>query len=310
MNGSQFDETLYWTLIDLANGFLTGTMIGGYYAIISIGLALTFGVMRLVNLAHGDMLILAAYLATVILGVLPVSPFASLIVVVPVMFAIGYALQRFLLNRVSVQAMEAKGLSPSFGLMSPILVTFGLGIFIAHGLLAVFSSDAAKIENALAFSAIRLSEDLNISLLRFVFFLIAVAILVVLHLFLRRTHVGRAIRAASDDAQVAPLMGIKTAHVYGVALGISLAIAGAAGVMIGMLRTFQPFDGPQFLLTAFGVVIIGGLGSILGSLVGGILLGIIQVLAGTYFGPSAQLVGGYMLILLVLAFRPQGLFAR
>ena len=305
-----FDEALYWTLIDIANGFLTGTMIGGYYAIISIGLALTFGVMRLVNLAHGDMLIVAAYLASVMLGFVPVSPFASLIVIAPLMFAIGYLLQRGLLNRVSVQAMEAKGLPPSFGLMSPILVTFGLGIFVAHGLLEVFSSDARQIRNSLAFTAIRLSEDLNVSLLRLIFFGIALAILVALQLFLRRTHVGRAIRAASDDVQIAPLMGISTAHVYGVALGISLAVAGTAGVMIGMLRSFQPFDGPQFLLIAFGVVIIGGLGSIVGSLVGGVLLGITQVLAGTYFGPSAQLVAGYMLILIVLAFRPQGLFAR
>lgn len=304
------DETLYWTLIDIANGLLTGTMIGGYYAIISIGLALTFGVMRLVNLAHGDMLIVAAYLATVLLGIVPVSPFASLIVIAPLMFGIGYVLQRVLLNRVSVQAMEAKGLPPSFGLMSPILVTFGLGIFVAHGLLELFSSDARQIRNSLAFTAIRLSEDLNISLLRLIFFGIAVAILVALQLFLKRTHVGRAIRAASDDSQIAPLMGISTPHVYGVALGISLAVAGAAGVMIGMLRSFQPFDGPQFLLIAFGVVIIGGLGSIAGSLVGGVLLGITQVLAGTYFGPSAQLVSGYMLILVVLAFRPQGLFSR
>jgi len=304
------DETLYWTLIDIANGLLTGTMIGGYYAIISIGLALTFGVMRLVNLAHGDMLIVAAYLATVLLGIVPVSPFASLIVIAPLMFGIGYVLQRVLLNRVSVQAMEAKGLPPSFGLMSPILVTFGLGIFVAHGLLELFSSDARQIRNSLAFTAIRLSEDLNISLLRLIFFGIAVAILIALQLFLRRTHVGRAIRAASDDSQIAPLMGISTPHVYGVALGISLAVAGAAGVMIGMLRSFQPFDGPQFLLIAFGVVIIGGLGSIAGSLVGGVLLGITQVLAGTYFGPSAQLVSGYMLILVVLAFRPQGLFSR
>ena len=307
---TDFDEELYWTLIDIANGLLTGTVIGGYYAMIAIGLALTFGVMRLVNLAHGDFLIVGAYLAAVILQILPVSPFYTLIVVVPVMFALGYGLQRFLLNHVSVQAMEAKGLSASYGLMAPILVTFGLGIFVSHALLGVFDSNAMQLRNSFAFSAIRLSADLNISLLRFIFFLLGIVILVALHLYLTRTHTGRAIRAASDDAEIAPLMGIRTAHVYGLASGIALAIAGAAGVMIGMIRTFQPFDGPQFLLIAFGTVIIGGLGSIAGSLVGGILLGITQVLAGTYFGPSAQLVGGYMLILFVLAFKPQGLFSR
>ncbi len=310
MTPEEFNTELYWSLIDIANGLLTGSVIGGYYAMISIGLAMTFGVMRLVNLAHGDFIIVGAYLAVVMLNFLPVSPFFTLIIVVPLMFCLGYVLQRVLINHVSVQAMERKGLSTNYGLMAPILVTFGLGIFISHLLLGIFESDARQLKNSLAFSAIRISEDLNISLLRFIFFVIGVIILIALHLYLNRTHAGRAIRAASDDAEISPLMGINTAHVYGLALGISMAIAGAAGVMIGMIRTFQPFDGPQFLLIAFGAVIIGGLGSIVGSLVGGILLGITQVLAGTYFGPSAQLVGGYMLILFVLAFKPQGLFSR
>ncbi len=310
MTAEAFNEELYWSVIDILNGFLTGTIIGGYYAMISIGLAMTFGVMRLVNLAHGDFIIVGAYLAVVLLNFLPISPFFTLTIVIPIMFCLGYVLQRVLLNHVSVQAMERKGLSANYGLMAPILVTFGLGIFISHVLLGIFESDARQLKNSLAFSAIRLSEDLNISLLRFIFFGLGIVILILLHLYLTRTHAGRAIRAASDDAEVSPLMGINTAHVYGLALGISMAIAGAAGVMIGMIRTFQPFDGPQFLLIAFGTVIIGGLGSIVGSLVGGILLGITQVLAGTYFGPSAQLVGGYMLILFVLAFKPQGLFSK
>ena len=310
MKSSEFTEDLYWGIIDISNGLLTGTVIGGYYAMISIGLAMTFGVMRLVNLAHGDFIIVGAYLSVVFLNLFPISPFFALIIVVPVMFCLGYLLQRVLLNHVSVQAMERKGLSSNYGLMAPILVTFGLGIFLSHLLLGIFESDARQLKNSLAFSAVRLSEDLNISLLRFIFFIIGILILVVLHLFLNRTQSGRAIRAASDNADISPLMGINTAHVYGLALGISMAIAGVAGVMIGMIRTFQPFDGPQFLLIAFGAVIIGGLGSIVGSLVGGVLLGITQVLAGTYFGPSAQLVGGYILILFVLAFKPQGLFSR
>ena len=304
------NEDLYWTLIDIANGLLSGVMLGGYYAIISIGLALTFGVMRMVNLAHGDMLVLAAYLAVLVLQFLPISPFVTLILVIPIMFAVGYGLQRFLLNAISVQSMERKGMSTGFGLMSPILVTFGLSIVIAHALLGGFASDAKIIRNSLSYSAVKLSEDLNISTLRLIFFAIAVVILVALHLFLKRTYAGRAIRASADDAEIAPLMGIATPKINALASGISLAIAGVAGVMVGMSRTFQPFDGPVFLLVAFGVVIVGGLGSIVGSLVGGILLGITQVLAGTYFGPSAQLVAGYILILFVLAVRPQGLFAR
>jgi branched-chain amino acid transport system permease protein len=147
-------------------------------------------------------------------------------------------------------------------------------------------------------------------MLRLVFFLVAVAIMIGMHVFLRVTHTGRAIRAGADDAEIAPLMGMRMAPLHAVASGLSFAVAGVAGVMIGMSRPFQPFDGPPFLLIAFGVVIVGGLESLVGTLIGGILLGIVQVLAGTYFGPSAQLIAGYMLILMVLAFRPQGLFGR
>ncbi len=304
------NDDLYWTLIDVANGLLSGTMLGGYYAVIAIGLALNFGVMRLVNLAHGDWLILAAYLAVTFLSMTGVSPFWTLALVVPVMYVIGYLIQRVLLNRVSVQAAERRGMSASFGLMSPLLVTFGMSIVIGQGLLSVFDSNAQNIRNDLSFAAIRLGEDLSVSTLRLIFFGIAVAMLIVVQGFLRGTHMGRAIRAASDDPEVAALMGMNADKVYAVASGISLATAGVAGVMIGMSRTFQPFDGPTFLLIAFGVVILGGLGSMTGALVGGVILGVVQVLAGTYFGPSAQLVGGYILILFVLAIRPQGLFSK
>lgn len=310
MDPMPFEEAVYWTIIDLANALLTGTLIGGYYAVLSIGLALSFGVMRLVNLAHGEFVIVGAYLSAVILQVLPIPPFLVLVIVVPVMFGLGYALQRLLLNRVSVQAMERRGLSANFGLMAPILVTFGLGIFISHLLLAIFASDAMSIRTSLAFSAIRLTPDLSISTLRFIFFLIAVVILILLQVFLRRTATGRAIRAASDNPTYAALMGIRTDHIFAVALGISLAISGVAGFMIGMTRTFPPFDGPQFILIAFGVVIIGGMNSLPGTILGGVLLGIVQVLAGTYFGPSAQLVGGYMLVLGILGFFREGLLSR
>lgn len=304
------NENLYWMFIDIANGLLSGSMLGGYYAIIAIGLALNFGVMRLVNLAHGDWLILAAYLAVAFLSMANVSPFWTLLLVIPVMYLIGYWVQRLFLNRVSVQAAERKGMSTGFGLMSPLLVTFGMSIVIAQGLLAIFDSNAVVIKNDLSFAAIRLGEDLSVSTLRLIFFGIALVLLIVVQFFLRSTHMGRAIRAASDDPETAALMGMSANQVYAVASGIALASAGVAGVMIGMSRTFQPFDGPTFLLIAFGVVILGGLGSMVGALVGGVILGVVQVLAGTYFGPSAQLVGGYILILLVLAVRPEGLFSR
>ncbi|WP_378944810.1 branched-chain amino acid ABC transporter permease [Mesorhizobium sp. ANAO-SY3R2] len=304
------DDDIYWTLIDIANALLTGTFIGGYYAMLAVGLALSFGVMRLVNLAHGDFLIVGAYLSAAIVQILKIPSFFVLFIVAPIMFVIGYALQRILLNRVSVQAMERRGMSANFGLMAPILVTFGLGIAISHLLLGIFASDAKTIPNSLAFSAIRLTEDLSVSLLRVIFFFIAIALLIAVQVFLKNTNVGRAIRAAADNQTYAALMGIRTDHIFSVALGLSLAISGVAGFMIGMTRTFQPFDGPQFILIAFGVVIIGGMNSIPGTIVGGIVLGITQVLAGTFFGPSAQLVAGYMLVLFLLSFRREGLFSR
>jgi len=301
---------LYWIGIDLANGLLSGAMLGGYYALVSVGLALNFGVMRLVNLSHGDWLIVAAYLCLTLLAATGVTPFLTLVVVVPLMFAVGYLVQRLLLNNVSVQAAERRGMSPVFGLMLPLLVTFGLSIVLSQGMLSIYSANAASIRNDWAFSSIRLSEDLTISTLRFGFFVAAGVLLALLAAWMRHTHIGRAIRAASDDPEIATLMGMRTRHVYAVASGVALASASIAGFMVGMSRPFQPFDGPSFLLVAFGVVILGGLGSIMGTFVGAIILGVTQVLAGTYFGPAAQQVAGYLLILAVLALRPQGLLSR
>ncbi len=301
---------IYWSLIDFINGLLSGAMLGGSYALISIGLALNFGVMRLVNLSHGDWLILAAYFCVAFLTTLPISPFFALLVVVPVMYGVGYLLQRLLLNHVSVQATERRGMSPVFATMLPLLVTFGLSIVLSQGMLLAFSADAATIRNDLSFSAIPITQDLSVSTLRFGFFIATAIIIAALAFWMRSTHVGRAIRAASDDPEIAGLMGMRTPHIYAVASGLSLASGAIAGFMIGMSRSFQPFDGPPFLLTAFGVVIIGGLGSLGGCFAGGIALGVVQVLAGTYFGPAAQQIAGYLFILLVLAVRPQGLFAR
>jgi branched-chain amino acid transport system permease protein len=303
-------DDIYWSLIDFSNGLLSGAMLGGSYALISIGLALNFGVMRLVNLSHGDWLILAAYFCVAFLTTLPISPFFALLVVVPVMYGVGYLLQRLLLNHVSVQATERRGMSPVFATMLPLLVTFGLSIVLSQGMLLAFSADAATIRNDLSFSAIPITQDLSVSTLRFGFFIATAIIIAALALWMRSTHVGRAIRAASDDPEIAGLMGMRTPHIYAVASGLSLASGAIAGFMIGMSRSFQPFDGPPFLLTAFGVVIIGGLGSLGGCFAGGIALGVVQVLAGTYFGPAAQQIAGYLFILLVLAVRPQGLFAR
>lgn len=303
-------EDAYFWFIDIVNGLLTGTLLGGSYAVIAVGLSLIFGVMRSVNLAHGSWLVASAYLATLVLDRVSFSPFFTIAVVCPVMYVVGYMLQRFLLNRVSAQAMERRGMSANYGLMAPLLVSFGISIVIPQLLQIEFSADLRRLDNDLAFSGLRINDDLSVSTLLLIFFGVAVAVLAGLHVFLRSTNVGRALRAASDNLVVAKLMGIRTEHIYAVATGLSLGLVGLAGVMVGMRTTFQPFAGGGYLLVAFGVVVIGGLGSVWGCLVGGMILGIVQVLAGTYFGPSAQLVTGYALILFMLARRPQGLFAK
>ena len=304
------NDDIYWIGIDLINSILSGAMLGGYYALISIGLALNFGVMRLVNLSHGDWLIIAAYICATLMTVLSMPPFWTLIIVVPVMFCIGYGVQRGLLNHISMQSAERRGMSPVFALMLPLLVTFGMSIVLSQGMLLIFSSDAATIKNDLSYSAIHLSEDLSISTLKFGFFIAAAVLLAALALWMKNTHTGRAIRASSDDPEIASLMGINTAHIYAIASGVALASASVAGFMIGMSRSFQPFDGSPFLLMAFGVVVLGGLGSLAGSFFGGIVLGIVQVMGGTYFGASAQLVSGYLIILLALVLRPHGLLKK
>lgn len=301
---------IYWTVIDVLNALLTGTMLGGYYAAISLGLALPFGVMKQVNLAYGDWLVACAYLIVVLVNVTGLSPIATLIIVVPAMFALGYGIQRLLLNRVSVQAMEQRGLPPTFGVMSPILVTFGLSLIISRGLQFQFGVDVRSIPSSLAYSSIPITADIQVSTLRLIMFGLAVLALEAMRLFITRTHIGRALRATSDDVEVSQLMGMRPASIYAIAGGISMATAAVGGLMVGLSRTFQPFSGPEFLLIAFGVCVIGGVGSMRGILAGGVLLGIVQVMAGTFLTSSSQLIAGYMFILAVLAFSSRGSLAR
>lgn len=294
---------IYWTLIDLANGILAGTLLGGYYAVISLGLALSFGVMKQVNLAQGDWLIVASYLIVGLFVSLGVWPVLAIAIIVPVMFVIGYLMQALLLNRVSVQSMEQKGLPTTFGMMSPVLATFGVSIILSRGLQLSFGSDPKSIQTSLSFQSIRITDDLQISALRLIFFVLAVCLLVGMHFFLQKSRMGRALRAVSQDIEISKVMGMQPNKVFAIANGIAMATAAFAGGMIGMSRTFQPFDGPQFLLMAFGVCVVGGIGSMMGILVGGILLGIVQILAGTYFTSAAQLIAGYVFVLGVLSFR-------
>jgi branched-chain amino acid transport system permease protein len=223
----------------------------------------------------------------------------ALAVVVPVMFGVGYLLQRFMIN------FTLRG-----GILPPLLVTFGLAVVIENVLLKVFSADsrgldAGRIEN----TSIRLTARLAVGWLPLTILLVAIVLLVALQLFLDRTMFGRALRATSDDAEAAQLMAIDNRHLYAVAMGIALAIAGVAGVFVGVRTTFGPLEGPVLLIFAFEAVIIGGLGSLWGTIVGGIVLGVAQTV-GAQVAPGWFQLSGHLVFLAVLAVRPRGLFAR
>jgi len=282
-----------------AQPILNGILLGGLYAIIAIGMSTMFGIVRLVNLAHGDLMILASFFSLTATTWLGLTPFWSLLVVVPAMYFVGYFVQGFLLNRVLGKEMEP-----------PLLVAFGVSIIVQNLMLMIYTPDARSLKTGLAVMTIPLAHYLSIPVMYFIDFLVGLAVIAILYYFFQRTYMGRAIRAASDDEVAARLMGINTKNIYARAMGIAMMTAGVAGVLLGMTFTFYPHTGPQYLIIAFGVVVIGGLGSMKGTLAGGLILAVAQLLGAQVFGPGFQLFCGYVVLLVVLALRPQGIFGR
>ncbi len=282
-----------------AQPILNGILLGGLYAIIAIGMSTMFGIVKLVNLAHGDLMMLASFLALTVLSFFGVNPLWSLVIVVPAMYFVGYFVQSFLINRVLPKGMEP-----------PLLVAFGVSIILQNLLLLIYTPDARSLKTTLAVKTIPLTKYVNIPVIYLLDFLIGVGVIVALYFFFQKTYMGRAIRAASDDERAARLMGVNTRNIYGKAMGIAMMTAGIAGVLLGMTFTFYPHTGPQYLIIAFGVVVIGGLGSMKGTLAGGLILAVAQLLGAQIFGPGFQLFCGYVVLLIVLAVRPQGIFGR
>jgi branched-chain amino acid transport system permease protein len=286
--------------VTVANNVVQGLLLGGLYALFATGLSLMFGVMRLVNLAHGDLSIVAAFLALAIVDAVPVNPLWTLLGVVPLMFGLGYLLQRGLLN------FALRGADP----LPPVLVTFGLSIILQNLLLEVFSADsrgldAGGVENA----SIRLTDQLAVGWFPLLTLVVGIGVLVGLQLVLSRTRLGRAFRATSDDQETARLVGIDDRHVYAMATAVALATVAVAGIFLGVRTTFSPSVGPTRLIFAFEAVIIGGLGSIWGTLAGGLVLGVAQTL-GAQLSPGWGVLAGHLVFLAVLAFRPTGLLGK
>jgi branched-chain amino acid transport system permease protein len=285
--------------MDWLNAILQGVLLGGLYALFAAGLSLIFGVMRLVNIAHGDFIVLGSYLALVVVQSLGLNPFVAALIVVPAMALFGYVLQRFLLN-------------PTLGkdLLAPLLVTFGLSIIIQNGLLTLFTADSRRImAGGVETASLSVGGGLNIGVLPLAMFATAIAVILALEFIFTRTSLGRAFRAVSDDAEIAKLMALDNRHIYAMAMALSAAIVALAGIFLAVRTNFDPSTGPMRLIFGFEAVIIGGLGSLWGTLAGGIVLGVAQTL-GALIDPGYQVLAGHLVFFLILILRPRGLFPR
>ena len=286
-------------MMEWINAIVQGVLVGGLYALFAAGLSLIFGVMRLVNIAHGDLIILAAYVALLTMQATGLHPLASLLIVVPVMAAFGYGLQRGILNRTL-----GKDILP------PLLVTFGLSVILQNGLLEVFTADSRKLNagtlETVSFNAV---PGIDIGVLPLLMFLTAVAVIAALQFIFYRTALGRAFRATSDDTEIACSWASIMARSMPMPCRSALAVVAIAGVFLAIRSNFDPSIGPGRLIFGFEAVIIGGLGNLWGTLAGGVILGVAQGI-GAQINPGWQVLAGHLAFLLVLALRPKGLFPR
>jgi branched-chain amino acid transport system permease protein len=282
------------------DGLIQGILLGGLYALFAVGLSLVFGTMRLVNLAHGDLIIASAYVALMLVGTSRFNPFYAIPITMVIMFVFGYLLQRGLLNRI-VQKGDVVG----------VIVTFGISIVLMNFLQQRFTANyrdmnAGWIES----KGIAISDQLVIGWLPLIFFIVSVVVIGALQLYMGRTKMGRAFRAVSDDTEAARLMGINTKHVWAMAMAVALLIVSIGGVLMGIRSNFNPTLGSERLIFAFEAVIIGGMGSGWGTLLGGVILGVAQLLGSRIFGPAWQVIAGHVVFIIILALRPQGFLAK
>jgi branched-chain amino acid transport system permease protein len=289
----------------LAGPLVNGILWGGLFALIGMGLSLVFGVMKLINVAHGDLVILATYLAFFLsTGLfmrynLPfgMDPILSLVIIIPVMFGLGYAIQKFLMSRAFKVSAEA-----------PLIIAFGISLIIQNAALRFWTPMSRSLTPPYALDAFIIGP-LRIRVVYVIAFVAALIIVFLIREFLRRTYLGRAISATAQNKSAAHLMGVNTGRVYSFAFAIAMAVAAVAGVCLGLIFSFTPEKGIQFLIIAFGVVIIGGLGSMVGTLLGGIIMGLVMTFGGL-IDTNWQMLLVYLVVIVVLAARPQGILGR
>ncbi len=276
------------------NQIVQGVLLGGYYALIACSLSFLFGVMRIVNLAHGSLAVLAAFMLFVLADRAGLSPWLGLIFAVPAMALVGWLLQVAVLER-----------SLRSGLLVPLLSTFGLAIVLDNLLFEQFGADTRSLSpyiGDLSFDSWSLTDDITVGRLDVLMLCVAVALLGGLNLFLARTRLGRAIRATAEDPEVVGLIGINAHRVYAVATAVAMALAAVAGAFLAMRTTFDPYSGGAQLIFAFETVVIGGFGSLWGTLAGGVVLGVAQNL-GAFISPHLFLIAGHVVFLAALVAR-------
>lgn len=271
---------------------ISGLLTGGLYATIGLGLALVFGVMRLVNLAHGELIILGAYMSSLVISALGVDPFLSLVIVVPLMALIAYPVQRFLLT-----ALLRRGLEP------PLVATYGISLIVSSALVAFFGGNARSLPSSYATAGMSLL-GVQVRVIDVVGLGIGVVLTIATLLVMRRTRWGAALRAASTDPATASTMGINVAVVYAMTFAASAAIAAVGGVLIGTAYSFTPTGGMSWILIGFTVVVLGGTGNPIGALIGGLVLGLVQSIGGAVFGGQYRDFVIYFAFIVILAVKP------
>ena len=259
-------------------------------------MSMIFGIVQLTNLAHGDLMILGTYITMLLTTTSGLPLFLSVIISVVIMAIIGFVVQNCLVNRVL-----DKGSEPA------LLVTFGVSIFLSNLILKLFSADYKSIPNSLASTNVLSTKVLSISGIYLFSFIVGLVVIAVLSYIMQKTNFGRSIRATSNDTMAAELMGVNTKRAYSYAMIIAMVTAAIAGALVGSTFTFNPASGTSYLIIAFGVVVIGGMGSLIGTLLGGVVLGVAQLLGGYFFGSGVQMLIAYIVLLVILAVRPNGL---
>lgn len=277
---------------------IQGILLGGLYTLFATGLSLVFGIMRLVNLAHGDFIIFGAYVILVLVTWMGLDPFVAVLIAMPFMFVLGWVLQMVMLNKVIGEEI-----------LPPLLVTFGLSIVVQNVLLESFTADTQRIHaQELQIASLDLGIT-TVGVLPLLTFGSAILVIIILQQIFYRTSLGRAFRATSDDPVTASLMGIKPNNIFAIATGIAMVVVTISALYLGMRASFDPAIGPARLIYAFEAVIIGGLGSFWGTLAGGVIIGVAQVL-GAAINPEWQILSGHIAFIVVLLVRPRGLFPK